>query len=68
VRIGLAHGGDHVPASIEEKTLGGRKPLKRLADEIGYESASAFTTAFRRRHGSAPGAFARQREPGSALA
>lgn len=37
----------------------GGKPLDRLAEEIGYESASAFSTAFRRRTGSAPGAFAR---------
>lgn len=37
----------------------GGKSLDRLADEIGYESASAFSTAFRRRLGCAPGAFAR---------
>ncbi len=37
----------------------GGKPLDRLAEEIGYESASAFSTAFRRRVGCAPGAFAR---------
>jgi AraC-like DNA-binding protein len=37
----------------------GGKSLDRLADEIGYESASAFSTAFRRRIGSSPGAFAR---------
>ena len=35
--------------------------LDRLADAIGYESASAFSTAFRRRVGCAPGAFARSR-------
>ncbi len=35
--------------------------LDRLAEEIGYESASAFSTAFRRRVGCAPGAFARAR-------
>lgn len=38
----------------------GGKPLDRLAEEIGYDSASAFSTAFRRRIGCAPGAFARQ--------
>ncbi len=40
-------------------TDGGRN-LERLAEEIGYESASAFSTAFRRRHGSPPGRFARR--------
>jgi AraC-like DNA-binding protein len=39
----------------------GGKSLDRLAQEIGYESASAFSTAFRRRVGCAPGAFARAR-------
>jgi AraC-like DNA-binding protein len=34
-------------------------PLDRLAEDLGYESASAFSTAFRRRIGCAPGAFAR---------
>ncbi|MCW5697289.1 MAG: AraC family transcriptional regulator [Bauldia sp.] len=33
--------------------------LDRIAEEVGYESASAFSTAFRRRVGSAPGSFAR---------
>jgi AraC-like DNA-binding protein len=37
----------------------GGKGLDRLAGEIGYESASAFSTAFRRRVGCSPGAFAR---------
>lgn len=46
----------------------GGVPLDRLAEEIGYESASAFSTAFRRRIGCAPGAFARARrqQPGVA--
>lgn len=39
----------------------GGKSLDRLADEIGYESASAFSTAFRRRIGCSPGTFARER-------
>lgn len=39
----------------------GGKPLERLAEEIGYDSASAFSTAFRRRLGISPGAFARAR-------
>jgi AraC-like DNA-binding protein len=33
--------------------------LDRVAEDIGYQSASAFSTAFRRRTGYAPGAFAR---------
>jgi AraC-like DNA-binding protein len=37
----------------------GGVPLRRLAAHIGYESASAFSTAFRRRIGCSPGAFAR---------
>ncbi|MDP2697417.1 AraC family transcriptional regulator [Thalassospira sp.] len=37
----------------------GGKSLDHLAGEIGYESASAFSTAFRRRFGHSPGAFAR---------
>lgn len=44
----------------------GGTPLDRLADEIGYDSASAFSTAFRRRVGRSPGAFARScREVGA---
>lgn len=38
----------------------GGKSLDHLAAEIGYESASAFSTAFRRRLGCPPGAFARR--------
>jgi len=37
----------------------GGTSLDQLADEIGYDSASAFSTAFRRRIGRSPGAFAR---------
>ena len=37
----------------------GRKSLDHVAREIGYESTSAFSTAFRKRNGLAPGAFAR---------
>jgi AraC-like DNA-binding protein len=42
----------------------GSQPLDRLAEEIGYESASAFSTAFRRRVGCSPGAFARLQRAG----
>ena len=49
----------------------GGKSLDRLADEIGYESASAFSTAFRRRIGCSPGGFAargaRQHKPANHL-
>jgi AraC-like DNA-binding protein len=38
----------------------GVKSLDRIADEIGYESASAFSTAFRKRLGCSPGRFARR--------
>jgi AraC-like DNA-binding protein len=37
----------------------GGKTLDYLAEEIGYESASAFSTAFRRRLGCPPSVFAR---------
>jgi len=37
----------------------GNKTLDRIADEVGYESASAFSTAFRKRVGYPPGQFAR---------
>lgn len=40
----------------------GAKSLDRVAEEIGYESASAFSTAFRKRLGMAPGRYARTRE------
>src|SRR5215510_4234201 len=43
----------------------GAKSLDRLADELGYKSASAFSTAFRRRTGRAPGGFARSLRSGS---
>ncbi|XVN46120.1 AraC family transcriptional regulator [Novosphingobium rhizosphaerae] len=37
----------------------GNKTLDRIAEEIGYGSASAFSTAFRKRLGCPPGKFAR---------
>jgi AraC-like DNA-binding protein len=39
----------------------GEKSLDRLAEELGYQSASAFNTAFRSRTGCSPGRFARSR-------
>lgn len=46
-------------ALAKDALMRGTLPLDRIADEIGYESASAFSTAFRRRVGVAPGRFAR---------
>jgi AraC-like DNA-binding protein len=47
-------------ALAKEALIRGAKSLDRIADEIGYESASAFSTAFRKRLGCPPGRFARQ--------
>lgn len=58
-------------AFAKDALMRGAKSLDRIADEIGYESASAFSTAFRKRLGMAPGRFARSklkevgRDPGS---
>lgn len=46
-------------ALAKDSLLRGAKTLDRIADEIGYESASAFSTAFRKRLGISPGKFAR---------
>lgn len=46
-------------ALAKDALIGGTKTLDRIADEIGYESASAFSTAFRKRQGCSPGRFAR---------
>lgn len=46
-------------ALAKDALLRGVKTLDRIADEIGYESASAFSTAFRKRLGCPPGKFAR---------
>ncbi|MDR6513003.1 AraC-like DNA-binding protein [Novosphingobium capsulatum] len=47
-------------ALAKEALSRGAKSLDRIAEEIGYESASAFSTAFRKRLGCPPGRFARQ--------
>ncbi|WP_416067454.1 cupin domain-containing protein [Rhizobium sp. ZK1] len=52
-------------AIAKHALLSGAKSLDRIADEIGYESASAFSTAFSKRLGCSPGRFAR-RHAGSA--
>jgi AraC-like DNA-binding protein len=46
-------------ALAKDSLARGAKSLDRIADEIGYESASAFSTAFRKRLGCPPGSFAR---------
>ncbi len=47
---------------LAQDALGrGNRSLDRIAEEIGFESASAFSTAFRRRVGCSPGAFRTRR-------
>ncbi|SOC90318.1 AraC-type DNA-binding protein [Rhizobium sp. AN5] len=46
-------------ALAKDALLSGGKSLDRIAEEIGYESASAFSTAFSKRLGCSPGRFAR---------
>jgi len=46
-------------ALAKDALASGAKTLDRIAVEIGYESASAFSTAFRKRLGCPPGQFAR---------
>ena len=46
-------------ALAKDALASGVKTLDRIAAEIGYESASAFSTAFRKRLGCPPGQFAR---------
>ena len=46
-------------ALAQDALTNGVKSIDRIAEEIGYESASAFSTAFRKRLGCAPGRFAR---------
>ncbi|HEY0123744.1 MAG TPA: AraC family transcriptional regulator [Rhizobium sp.] len=49
-------------ALAKDALMYGAKSLDHIANEIGYESASAFSTAFRKRLGVAPGSFARSNE------
>lgn len=55
-------------ALAKDELLKGAKTLDRIAEDIGYESASAFSTAFRRRQGCPPGHFARSRATSPAVA
>ncbi|WP_142850289.1 AraC family transcriptional regulator [Telmatospirillum sp. J64-1] len=47
-------------ALAKDALIRGAKTLDKIAEEIGYESASAFSTAFRKRLGCSPGRFARE--------
>lgn len=46
-------------AIAKDALLSGVKSLDQIADEVGYESASAFSTAFSKRLGCSPGRFAK---------
>lgn len=46
-------------ALAKDALTAGTRTLDEIADAIGFESASAFSTAFRKRHGCPPGRFAR---------
>ena len=46
-------------ALAKDALMRGTKTLDRIAIEIGYESASGFSTAFRKRQGCSPGRYAR---------
>tara|TARA_R110002020_G_scaffold391378_2_gene601775 strand:+ start:1821 stop:2753 length:933 start_codon:yes stop_codon:yes gene_type:complete len=47
-------------AIAKQALLSGARSLERIADEIGYESASAFSAAFSKRLGCSPGRFAKR--------
>lgn len=49
-------------ALAKDALMNSTKSLDRIADEIGYESASAFSTAFRKRIGCPPRSFARMHD------
>ena len=49
---------------LQDSTLG----LKEVSSRVGYDSVSAFSSAFKRYSGSAPGDFRRQDLPASSLA
>lgn len=46
-------------ALAKEALTAGTRTLDEIADAIGFDSTSAFSTAFRKRHGCPPGRFAR---------
>lgn len=49
-------------ALARDALIRGDRTLNRIAEDIGYESASAFSTAFRKRQGCSPRRFARDRQ------
>lgn len=49
-------------ALAKDALAAGTRTLDEIADAIGFESASAFNTAFRKRHGCPPGRFARAQD------
>jgi len=53
-------------ARARELLEGGRMPLKRIAESLGYVDLSSFSRAFRRAHGVPPGAY-RQQSASSAI-
>lgn len=53
-------------ALAKDALIQGSKSLDKIADEVGYDSASAFSTAFRKRLGCPPGKFARNKGAGLA--
>lgn len=55
-------------AIAKQALLSGGQSLDRIADEIGYESASAFSTAFSKRLGCSPGSFAKRHVANARLA
>jgi len=50
-----------------ERLVTSRDPISVLARSLGYESESAFSTAFKRVMGCSPRQYSRERSPGSAM-
>jgi AraC-like DNA-binding protein len=42
----------------------GRLPVREVAERVGYTSTAAFSKAFKRRFGAAPGLYAHRQAPG----
>lgn len=54
-------------AIAKDSLIRGGKSLDRIAGDIGYDSPSAFSTAFRRHLGCPPGSFARDHAGGASI-